>query len=204
MKNKPALLLASTNPGKLAEFRDLLGDLPARLLTPLEVGLRLQVAEVGESYAENASHKALRYASASGLLTLADDSGLEVEALGGLPGIRSARLLAQPRATDKDRRAALLEWLEARPRPWRARFVCVVAIAQPDLRLDLFEGQCRGEIIPEERGEHGFGYDPIFFFPELQLTMAELPREQKNRISHRARATLAARQSLLNLLAISL
>lgn len=200
MKIERALLLASTNPGKLVELKELLGELPIRLATPSELGLDLEVAEEGESYAANASHKASQYAAASGVLTLADDSGLEVAALGGLPGVRSARLLPDPGATDQDRRGALLAHLHDKPRPWRARFVCVVAVVAPGKPVDLFEGFCPGEIIPEERGKGGFGYDPIFLLPELGMTMAELPLALKNQVSHRARATLAAKQYLLKLI----
>jgi XTP/dITP diphosphohydrolase len=125
------------------------------------------------------------------MLTLADDSGLEVDALGGLPGIRSARFAPQPGATDADRRAYLLAQLEDQPRPWSAHFHCTVALAMPSGGLRLAEGNCYGEVIPTERGDHGFGYDPIFLLPDLGRTMAELTTEEKNRFSHRARAVRA-------------
>jgi len=187
-----ALLIASGNPGKLKEMQALLVGLPVQLLTPTQLGLHLQVAEHGETYAENAAHKALSYAQAAGLLTLADDSGLEVDALGGQPGIRSARFAPQPGATDKDRRVYLLGRLRGHARPWTAHFHCTVALGTPAGVLRHAEGQCYGEIIPEERGLNGFGYDPIFLLPELGKTMAELSPAEKNRLSHRARAVMAA------------
>jgi len=186
------LLLASSNPGKLHEMRTLLEGLPVEMRTPSQVGLDLVVDEPGSTYAENAARKARAYARASGLLTLADDSGLEVDALGGLPGIRSARFAPQAGATDADRRAYLLEQLEGHPRPWTAHFHCTVALAATSGELRYAEGDCYGEVIPIERGGHGFGYDPIFLLPVLGRTMAELSTAEKNRLSHRARAVQAA------------
>ncbi len=194
------LLLASTNPGKLHELRDLLSDLDVEVITPQHIGLSLEIAEDGATYADNAAIKARSYARLAGTLTLGDDSGLEVDALGGLPGIRSARYSPKPKATDADRRLTLLQRLQATPRPWTARFRCTVALATPVGALFLFEGECLGEIIPEERGQNGFGYDPIFLLSDLGLTMAELSMEQKNRLSHRARAILAARPTLTKLI----
>lgn len=201
------LLLATNNRGKLVEIQALLKalNLDASLLTPDQIGLDLRVEEDGETYAENAARKAAAFAQASGLLTLADDSGLEVDALGGLPGIRSARFAPQPGATDADRRAYLLEQLHGQLRPWTARFRCTVALMQPEStaeggKIQYAEGNCPGEIIPEERGQNGFGYDPIFLLPELGRTMAELTMEEKNRLSHRARAIRAAKPILLEFL----
>lgn len=182
------LLLASRNQGKLKEMRAILHDLPARLVTPYDLNLDLQVQETGSTYAENAARKAEAYARHTGLATLADDSGLEVAALEGAPGLYSARYAPQPGATDADRRAYLLAQLHGRPRPWQAQFRCIVALAPLEGSARFAEGVCPGEIIPEERGEQGFGYDPIFLLPEMGLTMAELEMDQKNRISHRARA----------------
>ncbi len=193
------LLLATNNKGKLRELRAILADLPLEILTPAEIGLDLDVPEDGATYIENASRKALAFQRASGLTCLADDSGLEVEALGGAPGLHSARYSSKPGATDADRRAFLLENLEGQPRPWTARFRATVAIADADGNVQTAEGVCPGEIIPEERGTGGFGYDPIFLLPEHGLTMAELTEETKNRLSHRARAVQAARQILLSL-----
>jgi XTP/dITP diphosphohydrolase len=194
------LLLASANPGKLREIKDLLKDLPVELVTPQEIGLDLQIEEHGSTYAENAALKALAYARASGMLTLADDSGLEVDALEGRPGIYSARFSPQPGASDADRRAYLLQCLEGLARPWRGRFRCVVALATPQGQVYFSEGICEGEVIPEERGQDGFGYDPIFLIPELGLTMAELDLPSKNRLSHRARAIRAAIPMLTELI----
>ncbi len=196
------LLLATTNPGKIIELRALLADLPVEILTPKDINLHLDVLEDGLTYAENAAKKATAFARASGLLCLADDSGLEVDVLGGAPGLYSARYSPKPGATDKDRRAYLLQNIlaAAAPRPWRARFVATVAVSGADGSVEWAEGQCVGEIIPEERGTSGFGYDPIFLFPELGLTMSEISDEQKNQISHRALAVQAAMPILLRLL----
>lgn len=193
------LLLASENPGKLSEFQSLLGGQAFRLVTPLDLGLHLDVSEDGQTYAENAALKAQAYCHASGLPALADDSGLEVDALDGRPGIYSHRLAAKTDATDADRRALLLALLHGKPRPWRAHFHCTVAIAMPDGRVTYAEGDCQGEIIPEERGTHGFGYDPVFFLPEKDATMAELDDAVKNQVSHRWRAIQAALPTLREL-----
>ncbi len=193
------LLLASNNPGKLRELHAILSDLSVRLTMPADLGLTLIVEEDGATYAENAVKKALAFARASGVLALADDSGLEVDALDGAPGLHSARYAPQPGATDRDRRRLLIQNLLQRnaPRPWTARFRATVALAGPEGDFDLAEGLCEGEIIPEERGSGGFGYDPIFLLPDLGLTMAELPEAMKNRLSHRARAVQAIRPALL-------
>jgi XTP/dITP diphosphohydrolase len=185
------LLIATYNPGKLREIKSLLEEADLELISPEQIGLKLSIAEIGSSYAENAAIKANAFATASGLLTLADDSGLEVEALGGEPGLHSARFVSKPGATDADRRRLLLERLNAIHRPWNARFRCVVAIVQPGDREKFSEGVCIGEIIPEERGQNGFGYDPIFLIPEIGKTMAELSMHEKNRLSHRAQAVQA-------------
>jgi len=190
------LLLATENRGKLVEIQAILADIAVTLVLPSQIGLRLDVAEDGETYAENAARKALAYMRASGMVALADDSGLEVDALGGRPGVHSHRFVPQPGASDADRRAFLLRLLAGLPRPWQARFRCVAAIATPSGQLFYSEGECAGEIIPEERGSDGFGYDPIFLLPEYGLTMAEIGRPVKNTISHRARAVGAARSLL--------
>ncbi len=182
------LLIATNNKGKVAELQELLKDLTITLVTPGEINLKLDVEEDGSTYAENAAKKAQAFANASGLISLADDSGLEVDALGGQPGLHSARYSPQPGATDADRRKYLLGKLTDRPRPWTARFRATIAIAAPGNTPRLAEGHCEGEIIPEERGTSGFGYDPIFLIPSLSRTMAELSVEEKNRLSHRARA----------------
>lgn len=182
------LLLATLNEGKIIELRALLESIEAELLTPQDIRLEMQVEETGETYAENASAKAKAFARESGLLSLADDSGLEVDALAGAPGIYSARYAPQPGATDADRRAYLLGQLEPLPKPWLARFSCTAALASPDGGLHFTNGYCEGMIIPQERGEQGFGYDPIFLIPDMGRTMAELDMAEKNQISHRALA----------------
>ena len=187
-----SLLLATNNPGKVRELRALLRGFDIQLVTPKEAGLRLHVDEDGDTYVENASKKAMDFSQASGLVALADDSGLEVDALGGEPGLRSARYLSGTDATDADRRAYLLRKLAGKPRPWLARFLAAVAVASPGRSVRHAEGECAGEIIPDERGSEGFGYDRIFLVQGTGLTMAELPMEQKNRLSHRARAVMNA------------
>jgi XTP/dITP diphosphohydrolase len=182
------LLIASNNKGKTDEIKALLSDLSINLLTPADFGIVLEVAEDGQTYAENASKKAAAFAHASGMIALGDDSGLEVDALGGQPGLHSHRFCSIPNASDADRRKYLLERLGSHARPWTARFRATVAIVLPTGESYLATGQCEGEIIPDERGANGFGYDPIFFIPELGHTMAELEMKEKNRLSHRARA----------------
>lgn len=194
------LLLASNNPGKLREFYALLKGLDVDMLTPKQLDLNIAVEEVGETYAENAALKAAAYSKATGLLTLADDSGLEVDVLGGLPGINSARFSRQPRATDTDRRMYLLDKLRGYPQPWSAHFHCTIALSPPGGDLYFSTGACHGEIIPEERGVGGFGYDPIFLLTALGCTMAELDMEEKNRLSHRARAVNASLPMLTKLI----
>lgn len=194
------MLVASANQGKVREIQALLQDIQIYLFTPEDLDLLIDVKEDGLTYAENAAKKAQIFARASGMLTLSDDSGLEVEVLNGAPGIFSARYAPQLGAKDSDRRIYLLHQLSAYPRPWVARFHCTVALATPDGTVHFSEGFCQGEIIPQERGMNGFGYDPIFLIPELGRTMAELDLEEKNRRSHRAQAVVAIRPVLLSLL----
>ena len=130
----------------------------------------------------------MAFAQASGLIAIGDDSGLEVDALGGQPGLRSHRFNPIPNASDADSRKYLLKRLEGKPRPWTARFRATIAVASPSGEVELATGECEGEIIPEERGSNGFGYDPIFFIHDIGRTMAELEMDEKNRLSHRARA----------------
>lgn len=182
------LLLATNNQAKVSEYRRLLRNLPYRLITLAEQGITTIVDEVGESFEENARLKATILAAESQLLTLADDSGLEVDALGGEPGRLSARYAGE-NASDEDRVSYLLLRLEGVPWEKRsARFRCVIAIATPDGKVEFCSGQCPGFITFEPRGEQGFGYDPVFYLPELDKTMAELAPEIKNRISHRGLA----------------
>jgi XTP/dITP diphosphohydrolase len=222
------LLIATNNQGKLIEFQELLKDTNITLLTPAQIGLDLDVTEDGHTYAENAAKKAAAFAQASNLISLADDSGLEVDALDGAPGLYSARYGSPDgnKLSDAERRQYLLSQLQDKPRPWTAHFHATVAIAVPKLwsptdllsdvqeqvspsrgprdhgdapAIQIFEGLCPGEIIPEERGTGGFGYDPIFLLTELGKTMAELSMDEKNRLSHRARAVMKAKEILKTL-----
>ncbi|MFP3853857.1 MAG: RdgB/HAM1 family non-canonical purine NTP pyrophosphatase [Anaerolineales bacterium] len=181
------LLLGTNNPGKVRELKALLAPVDIKVLTPDQVAVSLKVAETGVDYEANARKKALAFAEASGRWTLADDSGLEVAVLDGAPGLQSARL-AGPAATDADRIRQLLDMLAQHSRPWKALFRCTMALASPEMVHHVTIGVCRGEIIPEERGQGGFGYDPIFVVAGTGKTMAELGVEEKNRLSHRARA----------------
>jgi len=212
------LLISTTNRGKLLEIQDLLPGF--ELAIPSELGIALEVEETGQTYAENAALKAEAFCRLSGLVALADDSGLEVDCLDGQPGLHSARYSPHPHASDADRRALLLRNLASYPRPWLAHFHCTVAVAVPaspgtgaaptahgvhgehdtPVTLYFFDGDCPGEIIPTERGSNGFGYDPIFLLHDLDRTMAELTRAQKNQLSHRARAVKAALPLLSRLL----
>jgi len=190
------LLIATHNPGKIREYQTLLADLPLLVTSLRAEGIVDDVEETGETFAANARLKARAYAHQSGLWTWADDSGLEVDALDGRPGVYSARY-AGPSATDRDRYQKVLAELQQYPeRPRSARFWCVVAIASPDDEIFTTEASVEGEIIALARGEHGFGYDPIFYLPDLGKTMAELPAEIKNQISHRGKASAAAKALL--------
>jgi XTP/dITP diphosphohydrolase len=197
------ILLGSNNEGKLNEIRALLKGYTIELLTPISLGIKLDVKEDGMTYAENAARKAKAFAHSSGLVTLADDSGLEVDVLDGAPGLYSARFSTKPGATDVDRRAYILQRLQGKPCPWVARFRCTVALATPAGQVYFYEGTCPGEIISEERGHNGFGYDPIFWLPEYSRTMAELSMTEKNNMSHRARAVKAAIPRMIEILALS-
>lgn len=194
------LLLGTRNLGKIEELKDLLVGVGIEIVTPEDLDLALDVEETGKTYLENATRKASSYAANSGMPTLADDSGLEVGALGGAPGIISARYSLKPGANDKDRRDYLLAQLQGRPKPWSARFHCTVVLASPGSETHFAEGNCEGEIIPVERGAAGFGYDPIFLIPEPDKTMAELSMVEKNQLSHRARAIKAILPTLLTFL----
>ncbi len=176
------LVIATGNAGKLGEYRDLLAGTGLTLMA-----VDPDVAEVGTTYAENAQVKAEAAREALGLPAVGDDSGVEVEVLKGFPGIHSARI----GPTQKERTQALLDRLKSHPRPWLARFVCTIALAVPRRPTEFFEGECRGEIVPEWRGEAGFGYDPIFLVPEAGRTFGEMSPQEKARYSHRARAVRA-------------
>lgn len=192
------LLLATNNQGKVNEYKMMLRSLPYVLVTLAESGIT-QANEVGESLEDNAELKARACATRSQLLTLADDSGLEVDALGGEPGPLSARYAGEG-ASDSDRVDYLLSRLKHVPWSERsARFRCVIAIATPEGTVELCSGECPGYITFAPKGEQGFGYDPIFYFPELDKTMAELPLEIKNQVSHRGQAARKAYQVLARL-----
>lgn len=197
------LLVATNNAGKLAEYKELLRGLDLELISLSDAGIDCDVPETGATYSENAILKARTYARLSGMLSLADDSGLEVEALGGRPGIESKRHAGEG-ATDADRIIVLLEQLSAVPAPERrARFVCVIAIATPGGMVRTAEGLVEGRIDSNPRGTNGFGYDPIFYLPSLGKTMAELSSSEKNRVSHRAMAAKGAKRILTEMLAAS-
>jgi XTP/dITP diphosphohydrolase len=194
--SRERLLIATHNRGKLSELTSLLGDVPFHLVSLSDVGISHQVDETGETFEQNAALKAETYARLSGLPTLADDSGLEVDALDGEPGVHSARY-AGDNATDADRIAFLLRKLDNIPESNRtARFRCVIAVAWPDGPLELHSGACEGRIIEAPRGSNGFGYDPVFFIPTMGGTMAELTGVQKNLVSHRSAAARMASASL--------
>jgi XTP/dITP diphosphohydrolase len=195
----PKLLLATFNPGKASEYRILLDGLGYEMTTLAEQGITEAITESGDSYEQNARLKAVAYAELSQLIALADDSGLEVDALNGRPGIKSARFAGKA-ANDTDKVRLLLARLSGVS--WERRtacFKCVIAIATPLGQCQICCGECPGVIACEPRGQNGFGYDPIFFLPELGKTMAELTLGMKNQISHRARASQRARQVLQQL-----
>lgn len=199
------LLIATHNQGKIREFRDLLADLPVEVTWLAAEGITFEAEETQETFAGNAAQKAEAYATASGLWTWADDSGLAVDALGGRPGVYSARYggagLTQPQ-----RNALLLEELAPiAPELWTARFHCAVAIALPstsggNAEIHIVDGMLEGRITDQPRGNNGFGYDPLFLLPERGETLAELENWEKNRISHRARASVKAREVIAELL----
>lgn len=202
------LVVATTNRGKLDELRALLEGLPVELRTLEEVGAgpeKLVVIEDGATFEENAIKKATAVAKATMTLTLADDSGLEVDALGGAPGVRSARF-ASERATDAENNAALITRLEelgdSGETAFPARFRCVIALVDPfgGFEPHLSEGRCEGAVTRTPRGTGGFGYDPLFLASGTDKTLAELELEEKNRISHRALACLRMRPILERLL----
>lgn len=197
---RPKLLLATNNKAKVREYRSLLRDLPFELVTLAEQGITTVVDEIGESLEENARLKACTLATESQLIALADDSGLEVDALGGEPGRLSARYAGEG-ASDRDRVSYLLSRMK--DIPWQersARFRCVIAVAKPGGELEICTGECPGLITFEPRGEWGFGYDPVFYLPELDKTMAELTLDVKNRISHRGQAAREACRVLAGLI----
>ena len=190
------LLIATRNAGKLEEISRLIAGAPIQTVSLADVGVDREVDETGETFEANSTLKASTYARLSGLPTLADDSGLEVDALGGEPGVRSSRYAGDD-ATDADRVAFLLGRLQNEGRgPWRARFRCVIAIAWRHDDVELHAGVCEGMVIDTPRGSNGFGYDPVFLIPDLGRTMAELSPAEKNRVSHRGMAVRKAATAL--------
>jgi XTP/dITP diphosphohydrolase len=195
------LLIATHNTGKLREYRELLADLPLQVVALADVGICEKIAETGDTFVANATLKAQGYAALSRLVTWADDSGLEVDALGGRPGIHSADY-GGAGLTDRARYMLLLNELTSYDRAtWTARFRCVVALATPDGRILTVDDTVEGVITDTPRGEHGFGYDPIFYIPAEGATMAELPPTRKNAVSHRGKAARRAKEVLRTLLA---
>jgi XTP/dITP diphosphohydrolase len=189
----PKLLIATHNPGKMREYRQLLQDAPFELVSLDDLGITEEGEETGDTFEENARLKALAYARLSGMLTLSDDSGLEVDALGGEPGIRSARYGGDANATDQDRVRMLLSNLEGVPWEKRtARFRCVIVISCPEGDDASVVGSVAGMIQYRPEGNEGFGYDPVFYLPSYGQTMAQLSLEEKNRISHRSDAARKA------------
>jgi XTP/dITP diphosphohydrolase len=195
------LVIGTNNPGKLREFRQLLDGCGFELVTPRDLGVNFNPEETGSTFAENARMKAVEAARACGLPALADDSGLEVDHLGGRPGIFSARYAGggrtDPNISEARQLELLLEEMKGVPDEQRtARFRCAIAIATPAGDVQLVDGVFEGRIGHEVRGTHGFGYDPIFVLPERGVTSAELAPEEKNRISHRGQAAAKARELL--------
>jgi len=208
----PRLLIATGNPGKMREYQGLLRQIPFELVSLRDLGITHEVDETGETFEENAWLKASEYAAISGMLTLADDSGLEVDALSGEPGVKSARYGGDSCNNDQERVALLLTNLQDVPWEQRtARFLCVIAVAKspaPDTSQNATliaqaEGSVAGMIQYVPQGDNGFGYDPVFYLPSLGRTMAQLPLEDKNGISHRADAARKAAKILMKLTADS-
>jgi XTP/dITP diphosphohydrolase len=193
------LLLASQNSGKLAEMRELVAGLPFRVLTPADLGIRDAPEETGKSFIENAILKARHYSRRSGRLTVADDSGLSVDALDGGPGLYSSRFGGEG-ATDADRNRLLLEKLAGVPPERRgASFTSAVAVARGDDLLFQTTASVEGRIADAPRGPNGFGYDPLFFYPPFGRTFGEVPPEEKARVSHRGQAFARLREFLTGL-----
>jgi XTP/dITP diphosphohydrolase len=198
------LLIASNNHNKVKEYQEILADLPVAVTYLADEGITLDPEETGATFEENAIIKAEAFAKASGLLTLADDSGLEVDALGGEPGVYSARYEGTAKDDHVGRCHRVLDKLTAKNTPWEqrtARFRCVIALATPERLIGVVEGTVEGLIDYELKGSNGFGYDPIFFVPALNQTLGQAPGAVKHQISHRGRAGRAAAeviQALVN------
>ena len=194
------IVVATANPGKLREIKESLGDIEVQILSLADFPSLLPVEEEGRTFLENALQKARAVAQHTGRLTIADDSGLEVDYLQGKPGVRSARFAGEG-ASDADNNRTLLRLLDGVPSSQReAAFRCVIAIVDPTGKESWVEGECKGVIGEHERGKKGFGYDPLFIIPALDKTLAELPLAEKNRISHRGKALAALKEVLKDFL----
>ena len=190
------LIFATSNEGKLKEIRAILGDLGYEILYMKEAGIDVNIVEDGDTFEENAIIKAKTVMEASGCLTLADDSGLEVDYLGKEPGVMSARYMGE-KTSYRIKNQIIIDRLHGVPAPVRtARFVCVVAAAFPDGRIETRRATMEGQIAEEPAGENGFGYDPIFYLPDRKMTSAQISPEEKNAISHRGKALRAIREVL--------
>jgi XTP/dITP diphosphohydrolase len=198
---EPRLLIGTSNTGKVRELSSALAGCRLDIVSPADIGIVDDIAETGTTLEENALLKATAYSEMSGLLTLADDSGLEVDALGGEPGVMSSRYAGEGKS-DSERIAFLLWKLNnIGGNSWPARFRCVIAVKAPGGPADLYTGICPGRIVRKARGSNGFGYDPVFFLPGLGRTMAELTQEEKDRVSHRGKAAHEAAEALRRLTA---
>lgn len=200
MTTHRSILIATHNPGKLKEIQAVMGDLPADWMTLDRYPDLPQPIEDADTFAANAALKAKHYGTLTGLWILADDSGLEVDALNGAPGVYSARYAGAP-GSDAANNAKLIQALRnVEPQLRTARFHCSIALADGDTILASAEGTIEGLIIDDPRGHNGFGYDPHFWVPSCGMTTAEMPPARKNRISHRGRALAALRPRLVALL----
>lgn len=200
MTARRSILIATRNRGKLREIRDVMKDLPVTWLTLDDVPYVPTAVESADTFAGNAAQKARHYSTAAGLWTLADDSGLEVDALNGAPGIHSARYAGFPRDDDANNRKLIRELSGVPAADRTARFRCAVALADGDRILATAEGTVEGRVVDDPRGDNGFGYDPHFWVPDYGMTAAEMPPALKNRISHRGRALAAVKPRLIELL----
>lgn len=190
------IIFASKNKGKIKEANEILKDFPYEVISMSEAGVDIDVVEDGETFEENAMKKAAEIMRITGSVAMADDSGICVEALGGKPGVYSARFAGED-STDQQRNEKLLEMMKEVPTGQRdAKFVCVIAVAFPNGKHFTVRGECSGEIAAEPKGENGFGYDPIFYVPEFKMTTAQMNPEQKHQISHRGRAMQKMKQEL--------
>jgi len=199
-KEKKIILVATRNPGKFQEFKNFFKDLPVELLSLRDFPEVGEIDEPYSSFEENARHKAIICLKKTGLFSLADDSGLEVEALRGAPGVRSARFAGE-NATDQENNQKLLEVLKGlEPEKRKARFVCVLALAISEKQVEMVRAETEGIILETPRGKKGFGYDPLFYYPPLGKTFAELETEEKLKVSHRGKALEKMRKILEQIL----